>query len=280
VSRGCYALSDASQVRIAEVAWGGIATCVTALQQLGLPLLSRDSRIHLAFDSHRSFSGRNSKPPRSVVRHFGSALPLRRHLPAEAVDAAGLCLPSAAHLVSVDAALNRGVISMEDVKSFSISGTTRRSWLLKRADPLCQSPLETLTRVELIRNRIPFETQVSLPGIGRVDFLVAGRLVVEVDGRSYHSDERAFAEDRRRDRAAVLAGYRVLRFASSDVFSSAQRVVSEIRCALETDVRRGGSRRDTSNVPMSRFSALHLVFPSTNPSPSSLRRDFGTTGGS
>ena len=88
------------------------------------------------------------------------------------------------------------------------------------------------------------------------------------------------AEDRRRDRAAVLTGYRVLRFASSDVFSGAQRVVSEIRCALEADVRRGGSRRDTSNVPMSRFSAQHLAFPSTNPSPCSLRRDFSTTGAS
>ena len=49
-----------------------------------------------------------------------------------------------------------------------------------------------------------------LPGIGEVDLLVGGRLIIETDGRRYHLGE-AFENDRRRDRAATISGYRVLR---------------------------------------------------------------------
>lgn len=233
VSRGCYALSTASPVRIAEVVWRADATCVTALAQYGVPALTNDSRTHLAFPSHRSFSGRNLRPPRSIVTHFHSGVPHRPHSVTEAIDTAGLCLAPVEHLVSVDAALNRGLITTADVRSFAVCGVVRRDWLLRMADPRCQSPLETLTRVELARMRIPFCTQVVLAGIGRVDFLVRGRLIVEVDGRAYHSDERAFVEDRRRDRAAVIAGYRVLRFPAQDVLHDIESVIGHIRQALD-----------------------------------------------
>ncbi|WP_258805002.1 endonuclease domain-containing protein [Pseudarthrobacter sp. NS4] len=36
-------------------------------------------------------------------------------------------------------------------------------------------------------NGIEFEAQVLLPGIGRVDFLLAGFLIVEIDGFAFHS---------------------------------------------------------------------------------------------
>lgn len=46
-----------------------------------------------------------------------------------------------------------------------------------------------------------------------VDFAFPdGRLIVEVDGRRWHSRDQDFEKDRRRDNAAVLAGWRVLRF--------------------------------------------------------------------
>jgi very-short-patch-repair endonuclease len=40
----------------------------------------------------------------------------------------------------------------------------------------------------------------------------AERLVVEVDGYAFHRTRDAFEDDRARDVALVLAGYRVLRF--------------------------------------------------------------------
>lgn len=233
VRRGCYALPNADPVRIAEVSWGAHATCVTALQRHGIPLLNRDTRMHLTFPSHRSFSGRDSRPPRTVVPHFHQRLPLRTPSIAESVDAAALCLSPIDQLVSSDAALNRGLISLADVRSLSVTGAGRRNWLLRNLDPSCQSPLETLTRVELKRHRTNFKTQVQVHGVGRVDFMVGEKLIVEADGRTYHSNERAFAEDRRRDRAAMLSGYRVLRFTSEDVLHRIDVVIEEIQRALQ-----------------------------------------------
>lgn len=49
-------------------------------------------------------------------------------------------------------------------------------------------------------------------GVGRVDMVVRGtRIVIEVDGRTYHEDPAAFEEDRRRDAELVARGYVVIR---------------------------------------------------------------------
>lgn len=50
------------------------------------------------------------------------------------------------------------------------------------------------------------------PRRGRVDFAYPGiRLIIELDGRKWHSTLDAFEEDRLRDNLAQLAGWRVLR---------------------------------------------------------------------
>lgn len=68
-----------------------------------------------------------------------------------------------------------------------------------------------------------------------VDFHDEGaRLVVEVDGRAFHSEPEVFRRDRARQNRLVLAGYRVLRYAAYDVLADADAVASEI----VTEVRR------------------------------------------
>lgn len=58
------------------------------------------------------------------------------------------------------------------------------------------------------------------------------RLVVEVDGRTYHAKRAAFEEDRRRDRRLALAGLETRRYTASEVFDDPARVVDEIRAFL------------------------------------------------
>jgi very-short-patch-repair endonuclease len=51
------------------------------------------------------------------------------------------------------------------------------------------------------------------PASGRVDLLIPDwRLIIELDGRRWHARTENFESDRRRDNAAVAAGYSVLRF--------------------------------------------------------------------
>jgi very-short-patch-repair endonuclease len=54
------------------------------------------------------------------------------------------------------------------------------------------------------------------------------RLVVEVDGRKWHIGKRAFAEDRRRDRTLVRAGWRVVRFTEDQVEQDPAGVAAEL----------------------------------------------------
>jgi hypothetical protein len=72
--------------------------------------------------------------------------------------------------------------------------------------------------------------------IGIVDLLfAAARLVVEIDGRAYHSDEIAFQRDRTRQNRLIAAGYRVLRFTWDDVVRRPDHVLAAVRQALAAD---------------------------------------------
>jgi len=63
-----------------------------------------------------------------------------------------------------------------------------------------------------------------------VDLLVAGWLVVELDGYEYHSDMWTFDHDRARDRELTRQGYTVVRFTANNVRSG--RIVDDVRRVL------------------------------------------------
>jgi very-short-patch-repair endonuclease len=66
-----------------------------------------------------------------------------------------------------------------------------------------------------------------------VDFLWhRERLVVEVDGHSYHSSRRRFESDRRRDAALVAHGIRVMRVTWQQITKESHSVVARVALAL------------------------------------------------
>ena len=68
---------------------------------------------------------------------------------------------------------------------------------------------------------------------GRVDFAYPElQLAIELDGRAWHTRERDFARDRERDRAAQLAGWRVLRYTWDEVTRRPRQVAAELRSIL------------------------------------------------
>ncbi|MBA2752138.1 MAG: DUF559 domain-containing protein [Actinobacteria bacterium] len=81
--------------------------------------------------------------------------------------------------------------------------------------------------------------QASLPWRAscpnRVDGLYRSeRVIVECDGRRWHSRMETMAEDRRRDREAQLHGYRVYRFVWEEVTKEATMVCATLRRALDS----------------------------------------------
>jgi hypothetical protein len=70
------------------------------------------------------------------------------------------------------------------------------------------------------------------PAPGTVDFAYPNeRLIIEVDGRSWHTRDADFERDRRRDVEATLHGWRVLRFTCRQVRHEPEYVLDAIRRA-------------------------------------------------
>lgn len=81
-----------------------------------------------------------------------------------------------------------------------------------------------------------FEVEFPTPWNSRRRFDLAfpdDRLAIEWDSRRWHAIEAAFEDDRSRDRAAVVHGWRVLRFTWADVHERPAMVVAVVREALQ-----------------------------------------------
>ncbi|WP_169746562.1 hypothetical protein [Demequina phytophila] len=150
------------------------------------------------------------------------------------IDHLGACVPALEQLVALDAALNRELLTTDDVWRLTATAIPRRSWLAVQAEPRSQAPGETLARMELKAAGLAVEPQVLIPGVGHVDLVVEGRVVVEVDGLTYHSSPEAMEEDERRDRELALRGISRLRYPYSVVRRSRGLIARQVRALLMT----------------------------------------------
>lgn len=82
-----------------------------------------------------------------------------------------------------------------------------------------ESGTEFLFRYRISKSGIHPSPQVTIADVGRVDFVIGERLVVEVDGAAYHTDPARFEADRRRDAVLSAKGFRTLRFSYHQVMS-------------------------------------------------------------
>ncbi len=98
---------------------------------------------------------------------------------------------------------------------------------------LTRSEAEALFLDLVRRARLPPpRTNARLKGF-EVDFLWrTQRLVVEVDGYTFHSSARVFEGDRRRDRVLTAAGFNVMRVTLRDLTEDAEAVLVQVAQAL------------------------------------------------
>lgn len=103
---------------------------------------------------------------------------------------------------------------------------------LQHIDGVCESGTESLVWFRLRPFRLSIVRQVRIDGVGRVDFLVGQRLVVEADGAEYHTDPIQFERDRHRDAVLSRLGYRVLRFSYRQIMFNWPEVETAILSAV------------------------------------------------
>jgi hypothetical protein len=228
LGRGLVGLPElADHVRVAASV-GGVLSCASAAAAHDLPVLSRGSTTHVTVPRGRAGVGlRQGTVHRRDVPSIDGVTTLAR----TAADCAR-CLPELDAVVVVDAVLARGVARNEVLEELNGRGARAARAVVALADPGAGSSGETAGRLAIRRAGLTVETQVLIPGVGWVDLLVEGRLVVEIDGFAYHSDAKQFAADRRRDAALVGMGYLVLRFTWLDAVTRPEYVVAMVRAAL------------------------------------------------
>ncbi len=120
-------------------------------------------------------------------------------------------------------------------------------------------------------NGIGYDAQVYLPGIGRVDFLIEGFLIVEVDGFAFHSSREAMRRDLGRNNASTLRGFAVLRYMPEHIWFEPERVLAEIRAVLGH-----GTREPAPLTLLPSYSGAHPGRPRI----SGVRRPAGSQGAS
>lgn len=95
----------------------------------------------------------------------------------------------------------------------------------------CESPLEIAFFDEAWATQQLQTFDVNVPVLGgkyRIDFADVDRMIaIELDGHSFHSDKEAFENDRVRERELEEAGWRVLRFAGTEIYRDVSKCVSD-----------------------------------------------------
>lgn len=149
----------------------------------------------------------------------------------------------------VDSVLAEGLVDLDDLSHLTSAlarrgkkGITKLRGIISERieDGMTESELEALLLELIDRAGLPhpvrqFRAPWLQPIEGRVDLAyLLERIVIEGDSRRWHALYDAFENDRRRDNAAQLAGWIVLRFTWRMVRDDPMAVVSTIRSALES----------------------------------------------
>jgi very-short-patch-repair endonuclease len=222
-----------------------VASHHAALVLHGLPLYRVDlERVDVAAPIRNSAvrSAVHVHPLPDGDAHLASASPRALPVPLACVLTAAASGIDAG-VVAMDAALHGGHCAASDLDEALDDprvryGRRNAAAALARSDGSSESPGESRTRLLLEELGVPFRTQVDVHDaagfVGRVDFLVAGRVVVEFDGAvKYEGAEgrAALVREKQREDRLREAGYIVIRVTWSDLDRPAV-LMARVRAAL------------------------------------------------
>ncbi|MGM7668913.1 endonuclease domain-containing protein [Microbacterium sp. A93] len=231
VRPGVFALPTADTKVVAAAAHGGALSCAAALRAHGVWMLpDPDAGIHVWL------GGAGRKHPHegcSCVTHYS---PGRAELGLAPVATALIhvyrCLDQETFFAAYESAWNSRLISAVDRARIRQELPDSAAWLLDLARADAQSGLESILRLRLHLLGIQLDCQVEIDGVGRVDFVIGGRLILEADGKENHAGADKRHKDLIRDAAASALGYETLHFDYAMIVHDWPRVVAAILPAL------------------------------------------------
>lgn len=223
--RGYYRMEEAPASLVAAASLGSSLTCVSAAALSGWWVLNAPEELHVRADKPVHGPGiQLHRGKRSAARLVCS--------PSAIVLDAFRCLPKLDALVIAESAVARNAVS----KSALISAFGRpQDWriraLLEGMSRKTASPLEVCARYNLLASGLPVQREVTVAGVGRVDFLVGDRLIVEIDGYEFHSGRAEYRNDRDRWNRATARGFITLRITAEMILRDPEEFIRLVQAA-------------------------------------------------
>jgi very-short-patch-repair endonuclease len=233
--KGIWALPSADPEFLQAIIDNSLLTCASGASRYQLWLKDRPGRLHLVSKHHRG---------RHFARHGLLRFAPDQRLPIASLEDTvihGLtCLSEVDAIAMAQSAMRhhgvpRAVLEAELTAKYY--GNARRR--LAMADHLSESVPEISARLLFEKAGLRFRRQVQISGVGRVDFLIDGWLIVEINGFQFHGSREAWRRDMSRSNVAQTQGHAVLSYAPEQIWNSPGLVLQEIRAVLE----RGGPGR-------------------------------------
>ena len=245
--KGRYIHGDLHPDLVAVAKLGGRLDCLSLVRHLGVFVLTA-SPLHMQVEV-----GASRLPPRppGVVCHWRVSQAPSRALIADVVEAlaqAVRCQGPREAIATLDSALHRRLIDEESLSAVFARLPRRFMTLRELLDARSESGAESLMRLILRTLGCRVDVQVKIRGVGRVDFVVDGWLIVECDSEEHHSGWQAQKRDRRRDLAAARLGYTTVRVIAEDIFFHRDDVREALQDVLAHRPRRR-AQRSISSIP-------------------------------
>jgi very-short-patch-repair endonuclease len=142
-------------------------------------------------------------------------------------------------IASIDSALYQHLLLPQQMNEVFERLPRRLARLRQLVNAQSQSGLESLFRAAAADAGWRVDIQVQISRVGRVDILVDGWLVIELDGGEWHDEATARDEDSRRDAELILLGYRYHRFRYGQVLHQMPLCLAVVRAILADGRPRG-----------------------------------------
>ncbi|GAA4187592.1 hypothetical protein GCM10022219_00530 [Microbacterium oryzae] len=222
---GVYTTPHAAAGVLTAAAHGGALCCASELARLGVWVLD-SSRLHVAMGGG---GHEYTHPECTCLPHWDDPPPGYGRVDVErALVQLARCQGPESFFAAFESAWRLGLLSRRARMSIRARLDARHRWLVDLARADADSGLESILRLRLLRLGIPLRCQVVIRGVGRVDFVLGERIILEVDGRDNHDDATHRHKDLVRDANAAALGYVTLRFDYALVMHDWPRVAAAI----------------------------------------------------
>lgn len=225
---GVFALPTADAGVRAAATHGGALTCGAALRRHGIWVLGED-------DIHVWVGENGRRHPHAgcscVAHHFAGRTRFGVTDTETALTHLYVCQGDEAFFAAFESAWRLRLLTKAARARVRAALPASARWLVDLARSDADSGLESLLRLRLHTLGIRLDCQVTIDGVGRVDFVIAGRIILEADGKENHDGSKRH-KDLVRDAAASICGYETLRFDYAQIVHDWPTVQRAILAAL------------------------------------------------